>query len=363
MVPFDKAGTNSRRNMVDNRAENQEIVNALKDWQKIVSRYSRPDKRKAIIQIINTFVPFIGLWVLMYFSLEWSYWITLFLALINAFFLVRIFIIQHDCGHQSFLKVRKTNNVIGTICSLFSAIPYTYWAKSHNFHHAHNGQLEVRDIGDIHTLTVQEYKELTPVKRFGYRIFRNPVVLFIVGPIYYMLINVRLPMIKLKGFERVKLQQIYSNVYMILAYTLVAFIVGWKKFFMVQVPILVLFAIIAVWFFYVQHQHEQTYKQWRTNWEYLLSAIKGSTYYKLPRMFQWLTGNIGLHHIHHLNPKIPNYHLTRCYKENPVLSKYVTTISFFGSLKYMFNHLWDEEQQRMISFWQFKRLEKAGMLG
>ncbi len=348
--------------MTEIEKENQEIKDALKDWPKIVSKYGRPDKKKAVIQLANTFLPFIALWILMYFSLNWSYWITLGLALINAFFMVRIFIIQHDCGHQSFLKRRNVNNAIGLFCSFFSAIPYKYWSRSHDYHHGHNGQLEVRDIGDIHTLTVNEYKEKSFFQRLAYRIFRNPVVLFILGPIYYILINVRFPLIKLKGWKTVKRAQFYNNVYLILIYTIIAAAVGWKKFFMVQIPIIVLFAIIAVWFFYVQHQHEDTYKQWKSNWEYLLSAVKGSTYYKLPKMFQWLTGNIGLHHIHHLNAKIPNYHLTKCAEENPVLTKYVTTIGFWESLRCMFNHLWDEENQCMISFWRFHRMERAGAI-
>ncbi len=350
--------------MPDVTATTAEIKEVLKDWPKIVSRYGTPDRRKAVTQILTTFLPFIGLWILMYFSLRWSYWITIGLAVINAFFMVRIFIIQHDCGHQSFMKWRKVNNAIGLVCSIFSSIPYKYWSRSHNFHHAHTGQLEeaVRDIGDIRTMTVQEFKSLSFWQRLKYRIFRHPLILFIIGPVYYLAINVRFPIINMKGWRKVKWAQFYNNVYMILVYALIAFAIGWKQFFLVQIPIFVIFAIIAVWFFYVQHQHEQTYKQWKDSWEYLLSAVKGSTYYKLPRVFQWLTGNIGLHHIHHLNPKIPNYHLEKCAKENPILNKYVTKVSFGKSLTYIFNHLWDEENQRMISFWKFYELERAGML-
>ncbi len=340
----------------------EEIKKSLQNWPALVAAYGTPDRKKAIVQMVNTFLPFIGLWVLMYFSLQWSYWITIGLAIINAFFMVRIFIIQHDCGHQSFMKWRKVNDAIGIFCSFFSSIPYKYWSRSHNFHHAHTGQLEIRDIGDINTLTVKEYQALSFWKRIGYRIFRHPLVLFVFGPVYYLLINVRFPLIKMKGWQRVKRAQFFNNVYMFLIYALLAFAIGWKKFFLVQIPILVIFAIIAVWFFYVQHQHENTYKQWRDNWEYLLSAVKGSTYYKLPKVFQWLTGNIGLHHIHHLNSKIPNYHLEWCARENPILNKYVTKVSFWESLSYMFNHLWDEENQKMISFWKFDRLERAGLV-
>ncbi|NND32804.1 MAG: fatty acid desaturase [Saprospiraceae bacterium] len=347
---------------VNQRPADDQIRETLKDWPKIVSKYQTPNRKKAFTQIFNTFLPFLALWILMYFSLSWSYWITLGLAVINGFFMVRIFIIQHDCGHQSFFKKRKLNNVTGLICSFFSSIPYEYWSRSHSFHHAHCGQLEVRDIGDINTLTVKEYKELSPAKRIGYRVFRNPLILFIFGPIYYLLVNVRFPLIGLQGWKKIKWAQFYNNVYLLLIYALVAFVVGWKQFFLVHIPIVVIFAIIAIWFFYVQHQHEHTYKQWKENWEYLFSSIKGSTYYKLPRIFQWLTGNIGLHHIHHLSSKIPNYHLTRCKDENPILGKYVTTIGFFESLSFVFHHLWDEDSQRMISFWKFYKMERAGLV-
>ncbi len=347
---------------INQRPADQQIRETLKDWPKIVAKYQIPDRRKAYTQILNTFLPFIGLWILMYFSLSWSYWITLGLAVVNAFFMVRIFIIQHDCGHQSFLKKRRINDAIGLVCSFFSSIPYEYWSRSHSFHHAHCGQLEVRDIGDINTLTVKEYKEMGFFKRLGYRIFRNPLVLFLFGPVYYLAVNVRFPLISLKGWKKIKWSQFYNNVYLILVYTLVAFIVGWKQFFLVHVPIVVIFAIIAIWFFYVQHQHEHTYKQWKENWEYLFSSIKGSTYYRLPKVFQWLTGNIGLHHIHHLSSKIPNYHLTRVQEENPILTQYVTTVGFWESLSFMFHHLWDEENQRMISFGKFYQMERAGLI-
>ena len=338
---------------------NEEIKKALSNWPKIVSKYQKTSITKAISQILSSFLPFLGLWVLMYYSLEWSYWITLGLAVINAFFLVRIFIIQHDCGHYSFFKKREVNNVVGYICSFFSSIPYDYWAKSHGFHHGHCGQLEHREIGDIHTMTVKEYRESSTWQRIGYRIFRHPIVMFGFGPLYYLLIPLRLPMVPLKGWKKAKRSQLINNVAMFLVYVGFALLIGWDKFLLVQVPITVFFGSIAVWFFYVQHQHEETYKQWKDQWEYLLAAIKGSTYYKLPRVINWMTGNIGFHHIHHLNPKIPNYNLEKCAKENPILDKYVTKLTLWQSFKCMFNHLWDEENERMISFWAFHRLEKA----
>ncbi|MFT4664420.1 MAG: omega-6 fatty acid desaturase (delta-12 desaturase) [Polaribacter sp.] len=343
--------------------KHQEIKAVLKNWPKIVERYQQPNSKKAVIQILNSFLPFLAIWGLMYWSLTVNYWLTLALAILNAFFLVRIFIIQHDCGHQSFLNSKEWNNRIGFICSFISLIPYQYWAKSHNFHHAHNGELEVRDIGDVDLFTVEEYKALPKGKRLKYRIYRTPIVMFLIGPLYYLLIHNRFPFIKMKGWEVARHSLRKSNVLLVSFYIGMGFLLGWKSFLMVQAPIVVFFAIIAIWFFYVQHQHEESYKQWKENWEYLLSAIQGSTYYKLPRVFQWLTGNIGIHHIHHLSALIPNYNLEKCNKENPILEKYVTVLSFRSSLECIGMKLWDEDRQKMISFNEFDRMEKQGLVG
>lgn len=336
----------------------QDIRQALKNWPTIFKRYAEPDTGKAILQIFNSFLPFIGIWVLMYYSLSWSYWITLPLAFLNAFFTVRIFIIQHDCGHRSFLKSQTANKIIGWICSVFTFIPFRYWARVHDFHHGHSGQLEFRDIGDIQTMTVKEYETASPGKRLGYRIFRMPLVTFVIGPVIYLVWNNRFPLVRFKGWEKTYIAQQFNNLLIAVAYIGTAWLVGWKAFLLVQAPILVFFSIIAVWFFFVQHQHEETYKQWRDQWEYLLAAVKGSTYYKLPRAFQWLTGNIGFHHIHHLNSKIPNYHLEQAHKENRFIEKYITTLRFRQSLKCMFNKLWCEDEQRMISFREFRRRQQ-----
>jgi len=335
-----------------------EIIEVLKNWQTIVKEYQTPNTKKAVIQIFNSFLPFIGIWALMYWMLDhFSFWWTLPLAILNSFFLVRIFIIQHDCGHQSFLKSRKWNNAIGFVCSFISLIPYKYWARSHDFHHAHNGQLEfgVRDIGDVDLFTVNEYRALSPKKQLKYRIYRSPLVMFLLGPLYYLLIHNRFAFIKKKGWDAARRSLRWSNLFVISFYVAMCLLLGWKKFLLVQVPIVVFFAVIAIWFFYVQHQHKDSYKQWEENWEYLLSAIRGSSYYKLPKVWQWLTGNIGIHHIHHLSSHIPNYNLQRCNEENPILEKYVTVLTFTSSLKCIFNKLWDEDSERMISFREYEQ--------
>jgi omega-6 fatty acid desaturase (delta-12 desaturase) len=339
----------------------EKIRKDLKGWTKIVSKYTKPSGRKALIQILNTFIPYTAIWVLMYFSLEWSYFITLGLAVIAAFFTVRIFIIQHDCGHQNYFKRKWMNQLIGSFCSPFSFIPFNYWATNHNFHHVHSGQLETRSVGDIDTLTVEEYRAMGAWDRLKYRMFRHPLVLFFVGPVYYLAIVNRLPFAHVKGWKKTLLNLTFDNLLVAAVYVVVALLIGWKKFLMVQIPVTVFFGIIAVWFFYVQHQHEHAYKAWKANWDYLISAIKGSTYYKLPRVIHWLTGNIGYHHIHHLSSGIPNYNLRKCAEENPIFQKYVTKITFWKSLKLMSHKLWDEDSGRMITFKEFKKIEQIRM--
>lgn len=322
----------------------------------IVKAYQLPNSRKATIQILNSFLPFLAIWVAMYLLLGVSIWLTLGLALINAFFLVRIFIIQHDCGHQSFTPNKTANDIIGQVCSMFSFMPYRYWAKSHNFHHGHNGVLwEHRDIGDITVLTVNEYNQLSRWGKIRYALFRNAIVLFVIAPLWYTLIHSRIPLIKMKSFEHARKALIRNNLMLIAIHAGVILLLGYKAFLLVHLPILAFFSIIAIWFFYVQHQHETTYKAWKDKWEYIRSAIQGSTYYKLPRVFQWLTGNIGYHHIHHLNSLVPNYELARCLRENPVLDEVANKITFGQSLRCMFNKLWDEDQQRMITWREYKR--------
>ena len=337
----------------------EEIKQALGNWPAMLKEYAEANASKAWVQILTSYLPFIGLWVLMYFSLRVSYLLTLALAFINAFFLVRIFIIQHDCGHRSYFKSQKLNRIVGWACSFFSTIPFKYWARVHDFHHGHCGQLETRDIGDIDTLTVEEFRALSGWGKLKYRVYRMPLVTFVIGPIHYFLINNRIPLVRLKPFRGMIWSQTINNLAIVGVILSLGFLIGWKVFLLVQTPIILFFFIIAIWFFYVQHQHEHTYKTWKEDWEYLMAAIKGSTFYNLPRLVHWLTGYIGYHHIHHLNSGIPSYNLARCAKENPVLNQYVTKVTFWKSLSYIRHKLWDEKEQRMITFTEFYRKEKA----
>lgn len=333
-----------------------QIIKAdLSGWQAMVVPYQQADTGKAVFQLLSTFLPFLALWATMYISLQWHYTVTLALAGVTAFFLVRIFIIQHDCGHQSFLKSKKWNNLLGYFSSFFSTIPYRYWAKVHNAHHGHNSQMEQRGIGDINFLTVEEYRQRSFGGKLLYRFVRTPVFQFIFAPALYLIISNRLPLFRVKTWGRAQWPQLLNNLSILLVYGLLALVLGWKQFLLVHIPIVFLFGVIAFWFFYVQHQHEHNYKQPKEKWDFLLASIQGSTYYKLPKVFQWLSGNIGYHHIHHLNSLIPNYHLEKCALENPVLNRHVNTLTFMQSIKCVSHKLWDEEQQRMISFREYRK--------
>ncbi|GLR18173.1 fatty acid desaturase family protein [Portibacter lacus] len=338
-----------------------EIKSRLKNWKEIIENYKIPDNTKAVMQIITSFIPFIALWVLMYYSLSWSIWITLGLGVINGFFLVRIFIIQHDCGHQSFLTSKRWNEIVGWTCSIFSSLPFKYWAKVHNFHHAHSGQLETRDIGDVPFKTTNEFRSMSKWGKFKYRLLRTPLVLFVISPIYYFAISNRLG-VEWKAVKRVSLKMLFKNNFLIAAvYIGLAWLIGWKEFFLIQFMLIFVFAVIAFWFFYIQHQHEFSYKHWKKNWDFLVSAIRGSTYYKLPKPLQWLTGNIGIHHIHHLSASIPNYNLPKALKEHKILSEYVTVVRIKDTFKILKSKLWDEELEKMLSFKEYYQLERMRM--
>lgn len=337
--------------------QNNELIETLRNWRPMLKKFQKPNNKKAIVQLLNSFLPFLGLWVLMYFSLNWSYLLTLGLAAIATFFLVRIFIIQHDCGHQSFLRSRKVNNFIGILSSIFSTIPYKYWSHTHNAHHAHNGQLEHRGLGDIHFLTTEEYHRRSRWGKLRYRIYRNSIVQFLIIPVIYLTVIIRYPFVSLKAWKKIRWNHVLNNLIIVAILGGVAILLGWQKFLLVHIPVLVFFGTVAFWFFYIQHQHEDNYKEWKDQWDHLLASIRGSTYYKLPKMFQWLSGNIGFHHIHHLNSRIPNYNLEACAAENPVINQFVPTLTFRQSLRCIHFKLWDENEQRMLSFGDYRKYQ------
>jgi omega-6 fatty acid desaturase (delta-12 desaturase) len=335
-----------------------EIKAFAKEMMETLKKYKELSYKKAIWQMSNSMIPFIAIWIAMYWAYSYNLFLFFGLGILNAFFLVRIFIIQHDCGHHSFVKSKKWRDAIGFVCSVFSAMPYKYWAESHAFHHNNNGMLEVRDIGDINTLTVKEYSEMGSWDKMKYKIFRFPIITFFVGPAIYMIRNMRYPLVILASAKKAHWSVWMNNLVIIGILTTLCILFDWRIILATYFTVLYSFSIIAIWFFFVQHQHENGYKRWENDWTHFVSSIKGSTYYKLPVVLNWFTGNIGVHHIHHLYPAIPNYNLLKCIKQNPSFSKYTTIVTFWESLKYMNHKLWDESTQRMITFGEYNKMHK-----
>lgn len=325
------------------------------DWRSLITKYHISPTWKSLWQFGNSFIPFITLWYVMYRSLEVSYALTVLLSFLAAGFLIRLFIIQHDCGHGSFFRSRKANDWMGIWCSLFSWTPYHYWKRSHTIHHAHAGNLEHRGIGDIYTMTVQEYLQLSRWKRFKYRLYRNPVVLFILAPTLLFTVVYRFPRAHSnKAMKRVQTSVYWTDLALAFLVGGMIWLVGWKAFLLVHGPILVIASSAGTWLFFVQHQFAETYWTDEESWDYTLAALQGSSYYKLPKILQWFTGNIGFHHIHHLSPRIPNYLLEQCHKENPLFQK-TMVLTLRSSLKSLFLSLWDEEQKKLVGFHHLKQ--------
>jgi len=323
-------------------------------WRQTVAKYEHPDLYRSVWQVVSTLIPYFILWYLMYRSLEVSYWITLALSALTAGFLVRIFIIFHDCGHASFFKSRKANDIWGFIAGVLTLTPYFGWRREHAMHHATAGDLDRRGVGDIWTLTVKEYLELSPRKRFEYRLYRNPLVMFVIGPLFTFLIRHRFagPI----ASKRERYSVYWTNLAIVGIVALMKATIGLKALVLVQLPIVMIASAAGVWLFYVQHQYEGVYWEHHENWDYVSVALQGSSFYKLPKILQWFTGNIGFHHIHHLSPRIPNYYLERCHEENSMFRE-VRAITLLDSLKSLAFRLWDEERHKLVGFGYIKDLQ------
>jgi omega-6 fatty acid desaturase (delta-12 desaturase) len=301
---------------------------------------------KSAWQLVNSLVPYLILWVLMWLSLGISYWLTLVLAIPAAGFLVRVFIIHHDCGHSAFFKSNRLNDFWGIITGLLVFTPYYAWRHNHAVHHASAANLDRRGIGDVMTATVHEYLAMPWYKKLWYRIFRNPLVMFTIGPILIFLVVSRFP--SQAGGKRERDSVWWTNLALAGMIAAVSALIGFKAYVMIQLPVLAMAATAGVWLFYVQHNFDGTYWVRRERWDYLTAALKGSSYYQLPKVLQWFSGNIGFHHIHHLSPRIPNYLLEQCYRENPLFQ--VRPLTIRRSLKSLFYRLWDEDRQCMVGF-------------
>ena len=322
---------------------------AAAGWLARLAAYKEPDLKRSVWQLASAAALYAGAWALMYASLGVGYWLTLLLAVPAAFLLVRLFIIQHDCGHGAFFRSPRAADIVGSIIGVLTLTPYHYWKKTHAMHHATSGNLEHRGFGDIDTLTVDEYLARSRWERFKYRVYRHPAVLFGVGAVLHFFVRHRLPTIVPRTWTRERRSILWTNVGLAGFVLLMGTLVGFREFLLVQLPVALLSCSIGVWLFYVQHQFEPTYWEHDERWAYHAAALEGSSYYRLPKLLQWATGNIGLHHIHHLNARIPNYRLQQVLETYPELRR-VATLTLKESFRCVRLVLWDERARKLVPF-------------
>lgn len=317
------------------------------EWKKLVVSYQQPSLKSSIWQLVNSVIPYLLNWYLLYLSLSISYWLTALLVFPAAGLFTRIFIIHHDCGHGSFFTSRRANDIVGWITGFMTFTPYRDWQQKHAIHHAGASDLDRRGYGDVWTLTVQEYLESSIWKKFAYRLARNPIVLFVIAPLFLFLVQYRVP--SLGADQRARFSVYYTNLAVFLIAMGLISLFGFKAYLLVQSAVMLVAGSWGLWLFYVQHQFEGVYWARHNNWDYTRAALEGSSFYKLPKILQWFSGNIGFHHIHHLSPRIPNYHLEKCHKSDELFQK-VKPVTLLSSLKAFTFRLWDEQREKYVSY-------------
>jgi omega-6 fatty acid desaturase (delta-12 desaturase) len=323
-------------------------------WPQLLSKYRGPSTLRSSLEIAVTAGPFFILWALAWWSLSVSYWLTLSISLLNAGFLLRLFAIQHDCGHGAFFRNRTLSDWLGRVIGVLTLTPYDVWRRSHSIHHGSSGNLERRGIGDIRTLTVTEYRGLTPFHQLLYRLYRNPVVLFGLGPGYLFYLQNRLPL----GFMnkgKYWISALGTNAAIVIALGLVLYFGGLAPILLIFLPTTLLAATAGVWLFYVQHQFEATHWEAEGDWQLHEAALEGSSHYVLPSVLQWLSANIGIHHVHHIQSRIPFYRLPDVLRDYPGLDQ-INRITIRESLGTVRLNLWDEKSKRLLSFSQARAL-------
>ena len=322
-------------------------------WRAVVALYQRPSTARALWQIINTIVPYVLLWYLMYRLKDISLWLTIPCAIVAGALLVRVFIIFHDCGHGSYFKSRWANALVGFVSGVLTFTPYYHWRWEHAIHHGTSGDLDKRGTGDIWTMTVQEYLDASRWKRFSYRLARNPVVLFILAPIFVFVILQRFSSPKASRRERDSVA--WMNLALLCLVVSMGWLYGLGPFLLIQSVAWMVAGSAGIWLFYVQHQFEDVYWERGEDWDYVAAALQGSSFYKLPRILQWFSGNIGFHHIHHLSPRIPNYYLQKCHDADPVFQQ-VQPITLLLSLRSLAYRLWDEPAGKLVGYGRMRQL-------
>lgn len=325
-------------------------------WRTVLAPYARPHLGRSGLDILTSVVPYVGLSVAMYLLIDVSYWLVLPLSILAAGFLVRTYIVFHDCAHGSFLPWPKANEWMGSFCALLVFTPFARWRHQHAVHHATSGDLDRRGTGDVPTMTVEEYYARPRKQRIGYRLFRNPLVMFGVGPIWAMIIGPRI--ISRDARSRIRRSVWRTNLALAVAVAAMVWIVGWQEFLLVQMVTALLAGSAGVWLFYVQHQFEDAYWQDSDAWSYDDAALRGSSYLKLPKVLQFFSGNIGLHHVHHLSTRVPNYNLQRAHEAYPAFQQ-VPTLSMWDGIKCARLKVWDDRSQRMVGWREARAIHQA----
>ncbi|GGX83375.1 hypothetical protein GCM10007160_08250 [Litchfieldella qijiaojingensis] len=331
------------------QAPNIDITAEPRTLMRALGGYRAPRLARSVLEIMVTVIPFIFLWILLWATLSAGYWLGLLLAVPAAGFLVRLFMIQHDCSHGSFFRSKGVNDWVGRVIGVLTLTPYDFWRHTHALHHASSGNLDRPRVGGIDTLTVREYRALPRAQRLRYRLYRHPLVLFGLGPAYLFLLDYRLPF----GFMRAGwmpwLSTMATNAAIVVVVTAMMWLVGVGTFLLVQLPITLLAASIGVWLFYVQHQFEGTFWEHDSDWTFHEAALHGSSHYDLPGVLRWFTANIGVHHVHHLCSRIPSYRLPEVLRDHPEL-RGVGRLTLWQSLESARLMLWDEDKRRLVSW-------------
>jgi acyl-lipid omega-6 desaturase (Delta-12 desaturase) len=324
-------------------------------WKLVIEKYQQPSSWRALWQLLNTFVPYALLWYLMHLSVAVSWWLTVPLAVLAGALLMRIFIIFHDCGHGSYFKSGWANDTFGFIAGVLTFTPYYQWRWEHAVHHGSAGQLDHRGTGDVWTMTVQEYLESSRWRRFAYQLARNPFILFVIAPVYMFVIGQRVP--SARGNRRERESVWWMNLALLSMAVAMSCMLGVAQYLLIQLMVIAVAGAGGVWLFYMQHQFEAAYWERGDDWDYATAALQGSSFYQLPKILQWFSGNIGFHHIHHLSPRVPNYNLQRCHEAEP-LFRQVQPMTLFSSLKSLTLRLWDEKARRLVGYRRMRQVRQ-----
>jgi acyl-lipid omega-6 desaturase (Delta-12 desaturase) len=318
-------------------------------WLKVLAKYREPSHARSFFEIAVTLIPFMALWAAAWYTYQTSFWLALPIMLVASGFLVRLFLIQHDCGHGSFFKSKALNDGFGRLMAVFTVTPYAEWKHSHAMHHASSGDLDHRGFGDIDTMTISEYEASSTLRKIQYRLYRNPLIMLGFGPAFVFLIRNRLPTTPTKAAGWAWMSALGNNIGIAALWGSVMMLTGWQDFLAVHIPIVVMAATVGVWLFYVQHQFEHTVWAPHPEWDRHDAALYGSSHYDLPEPLRWMTANIGVHHVHHLSSVVPYYRLQDVLKENPELAK-VQRMTLLSSLSCLRLRLWDEQERKLVSF-------------